>query len=62
VTRDEFEEKIHNHQFLEYAVVHTNYYGSPKSELERITKSGKAPIYIIEPQGMTHLKPLLEEE
>lgn len=62
ISRDEFEKKIHHHEFLEYAVVHTNYYGSPKSELTRITESGKTPIYIIEPQGMTHLKPLLEEE
>lgn len=62
VTQKEFEEKIHNHEFLEYAIVHTNYYGSLKSELERITKIWKTPIYIIEPQGMTHLKPLMEEE
>jgi guanylate kinase len=62
VSREEFEQKIYKHEFLEYAIVHTNYYGSPKSELERITQSGKSPIYIIEPQGMTHLKPLLEEE
>ena len=62
ISREAFEEKIHAHEFLEYAIVHTNYYGSPKSELERITTSGKTPIYIIEPQWMTHLKPLLEEE
>jgi guanylate kinase len=62
VNKEDFEKKIHNHEFLEYAVVHTFYYGSPKSELERITSTWKSPIYIIEPQGMTHLKPLLEEE
>ncbi|MBP6981598.1 guanylate kinase [Candidatus Gracilibacteria bacterium] len=62
VTREVFEKKIHEGAFLEYALVHTNYYGSPKSELTRITKEGKSPIYIIEPQGMIHLKPLLEDE
>ncbi|MBP9812071.1 guanylate kinase [Candidatus Gracilibacteria bacterium] len=61
LTKVEFEKQIHEHAFLEYAIVHTNYYGSPKSELERITKKGKTPIYIIEPQGMTHIKPILEE-
>lgn len=61
LSREEFEKKIHNHEFLEYAIVHTNYYGSPKSELERITENGKTPIYIIEPQWMTHIKPILEE-
>ena len=62
VTREIFEKKIHEGAFLEYALVHTNYYGSPKSELIRITESGKSPIYIIEPQGMIHLRPLLEDE
>lgn len=62
VTRELFEKKIHEGAFLEYALVHTNYYGSPKSELLRITEEGKSPIYIIEPQGMVHLKPLLEDE
>ncbi len=41
--------------------MHTNYYGSTQDELERILNHGKSPIYIIEPQGMIHLKPLLEK-
>jgi guanylate kinase len=61
VTKEVFEKKIHAQEFLEYAVVHTFYYGSTKSELDRITKNGKTPIYIIEPQGMTHIKPILED-
>lgn len=61
LSKEEFEKRIHEHEFLEYAIVHTNYYGSPKSELERITKNGKTPIYIIEPQWMTHIKPIFEE-
>ncbi len=62
IGKSEFEEKIHGKEFLEYAIVHTFYYGSTKSELERINTLWKSPIYIIEPQGMTHLKPLLEDE
>lgn len=61
ITKEAFEAKIHAWDFLEYAVVHTNYYGSEKSELDRITKLWKTPLYIIEPQGMIHLKPLLED-
>lgn len=61
ITRDEFEKKIHNSDLIEYAIVHTNYYGSTGSELERILSKNKCPIYIIEPQGMIHLKPLLED-
>ncbi len=62
ITKEDFETKIHAHEFLEYAIVHTHYYGSPKNELLRINQSGKSPLYIIEPQGMTHIKPLLEDE
>lgn len=61
IDRIEFEHKIHLWDLIEYAIVHTNYYGSTFSELERITNKGCAPIYIIEPQWMVHLKPILEE-
>lgn len=61
ITREEFEQKIHAWDLIEYAIVHTNYYGSTDSELQRILNEDKSPIYIIEPQGMIHLKPLLED-
>ena len=61
ISKELFQKKIHENAFLEYAVVHTNYYGSEKSELERITKLWKKPLYIIEPQGMIHLKPIMED-
>lgn len=45
---------------IEYALVHGNYYGSTFGELERIVELGKYPLYIVDPQGMIHLKPVLE--
>lgn len=60
LSKKEFEEKITQWDLIEYAVVHTNLYGSTYSELERIISLDKSPIYIIEPQGMIHIKPLLE--
>ena len=62
ISREQFEEKIENNEFLEYALVHTNYYGSPKSELSRIIWRGKSPLYIIDVQWALVLKPLLETE
>lgn len=62
LSKSEFEAKIHTGDLIEYAIVHTNYYGSTYSELERIIQSNKSPIYIIEPQWMVHLKPLLEDQ
>lgn len=62
LTKSEFEAQIHTGNLIEYAIVHTNYYGSTHSELQRIIENNKSPIYIIEPQGMVHLKPLLEDK
>ncbi len=62
LTKPEFESRIHTNDLIEYAIVHTNYYGSTYSELERILQEDRSPIYIIEPQGMIHLKPLLEKQ
>lgn len=45
---------------IEYALVHGNYYGSTYGELTRIIELGKYPLYIVDPQGMVHLKPLLQ--
>lgn len=61
LTKEQFEEKIAHNDLIEYATVHGNYYGSTYSELERILANNKSPIYIIEPQGMIHLRPLLVE-
>lgn len=62
ISKSEFEDKIHSWDLIEYAIVHTNYYGSTFSELERIISNNCSPIYIIEPQWMIHLKPILEEK
>jgi guanylate kinase len=47
---------------IEYALVHGNYYGSTFAELNRIVELGKYPLYIVDPQGMVHLKPLLQNQ
>ena len=47
---------------IEYALVHGNYYGSTFGELKRIIELKKHPLYIVDPQGMVHLKPLLQNK
>ncbi|MCH5149635.1 MAG: guanylate kinase [Spirochaetales bacterium] len=46
-----FEHKIKNNDFLEWARVHGNYYGTGKSEVEEILHSGKHCILDIDVQG-----------
>jgi len=44
LSKEEFEKKIKNNEFLEYAQVHDKYYGTLKSTIERIQK-GKKMLY-----------------
>lgn len=60
LSQEDFEAAIARDEMVEYAVVHGNYYGSTLGELERIIALGRIPIYNIDPQGMVHLKPVLQ--
>ena len=61
VTKEEFERKIEKDEFLEYALVHDNYYGTPKFEIEEILSSGKDVVLEIEVQGAKIVKEKLPE-
>lgn len=58
-TREEFEELIANGQVLEYTSYNGNYYGTLRSEADRITESGKDLILEIEIDGGSQVKRLL---
>ena len=55
-TRDEFEEMIHNDEFLEYAEYVGNYYGTPKAFVEKMLNDGKRVVLEIEIQGAFQIK------
>lgn len=62
ITKDEFERKIENDEFLEYAFVHNmNYYGTPKAEIKETLDSGKDVLLEIEVQGAKKVKELFPE-
>lgn len=62
ISKSEFEEKIKNDEFYEWAVVHGDiYFGTLKSELERIFKKGKTPILVIDVQGALNVKNIHED-
>ena len=62
VTKEEFEEKINNNEFLEYAIVHNNqYYGTPKGEIEDKLNNGINVILEIDIQGALKIKEKINE-
>ena len=61
-TRDEFEKLIKNNEVLEYTEYNGNYYGTLKSEAERIIGSGQDLILEIEVDGGRQIKKLLGDD
>ena len=57
VTKEEFEERIKNDQFLEYAIVHNEkYYGTPKDKIYDKLNSGFDVILEIDIQGALEIQ------
>lgn len=61
LTRKEFEKKIEDNGFLEYAEYNGNYYGTPKDEIENKLENGIDVILEIEVQGALKIKKLVKE-
>ncbi len=51
VSRDEFERRTEANEFLEYASVHGNYYGTSRAQVERETSAGRDIVLEIDVQG-----------
>jgi guanylate kinase len=56
VSRDEFESRIQSGEFLEWAQVFGNYYGTHQSELDRAAAEGVDLVLDIDVQGARQLK------
>lgn len=56
VTRGEFEKKIDNSEFLEYAEYCGNYYGTPRQPIEECLDNGKSIILKIDVQGAEKIR------
>lgn len=56
LNKEEFKKKIEEDDFLEYAEVYGNYYGTPKSKVNEMLKEGKNVILEIDIQGALQVK------
>ena len=58
----EFDEKLKQGFFLEWASVHGKMYGLSTYEMNRLLTSGKAPLMILDIQGLKHLRENLDKK
>ncbi len=61
VTKEEFEKKIKENGFLEYAQYNENYYGTPKANIEKQLNEGKDVLLEIEIQGALQIKEKIKD-
>ena len=60
-TKEEFVKRVEEGDFLEHAEVYGNYYGTPKSSVEKMLEQGKDVILEIDIQGALKVKENCEE-
>jgi guanylate kinase len=61
VSREDFEKKIKDQYFVEWAVVHNNLYGTPAHQIEEAWQSGKCIIMDVDVQGAETFKKKFED-
>ena len=63
LTTEEFKQKIDNDEFIEWEEVYPgNFYGTLKSEIERIWQSGKSVIFDVDVKGGLSLKNYFKDQ
>lgn len=58
VTKEQFEEMIHNNELIEYSKVYQDYKGVPKSGVRKAIKTNKDVIFRLDVQGAEKIKKL----
>ena len=61
ISKEEFEEKISNDEFLEYALYNGKYYGTLKSNVEEKLNEGFDVVLVIEVQGALKVKKMIDD-
>ncbi|RUM59674.1 MAG: guanylate kinase [Persephonella sp.] len=62
LSNEEFEKRIKEEKFLEYALVHGRYYGTPKDEVIKEIDKGNDVILTIDVQGALYIKDNFSKE
>jgi guanylate kinase len=62
VTKDEFERRIEDGEFLEFAEVHGNLYGTSKAESEKVFRTGRDLVVEVDVQGAVQIMERAEQD
>jgi guanylate kinase len=63
MSTEAFQQKIHENAFMEWEMVYEgNYYGTLKSEMERIWSNGQIPVLDIDVKGAIHIQDLYPKQ
>ena len=61
LSKEEFKRKIARNEFLEWALVHDEYYGTPRSFIESALKEGSSVLLAIDVQGAASIRRKIPE-
>ena len=61
ISSEQFQKMIKEDEFLEWAKVHNNYYGTTEKEIDRIKKLGHISVFDIDVQGFKQVQTKLTE-
>lgn len=56
LTREQFEENIHAQNLVEYEEIYSDYYGTLKSEIDRVLSGGQCVIFDVDVKGALSLR------
>lgn len=56
IGRDEFKRRIERHEFLEWAIVHDEYYGTPRSFIDSAIHAGTNVLLAVDVQGAAAIR------
>ena len=62
LTKEEFEANLDDGRFIEWAKVHSNYYGTSKKFAEEGLKEGRKLLYDLDVQGADQMKEIFKEK
>ena len=62
ISKEEFIQRKNNGEFLEWALVHSNYYGTLKKTVEEMLSAGKVLLFDLDVQGADSFKDIFKEK